>query len=105
MKAVLVIRIERLAGFSKKRDPLLNSKEKVSEFSPVAKQRRSKLRHYKENRKGTNLPTPSTKCSGQAGRVPPGNYEGVTGTRSLRARGTILNSTGRRARGSPSTWA
>jgi hypothetical protein len=30
-------------------------------------------------------------------------YEGVCGTRSLRARGMILNSTGKRARGSPST--
>src|ERR1700694_5024290 len=33
-----------------------------------------------------------------------GHYEGVAGTRSFRARGMILNSTGRRARGSPSTW-
>ena len=34
-----------------------------------------------------------------------GHYEGVWGIRSFRARGTILNSTGRRASGSPSTWA
>ena len=35
----------------------------------------------------------------------PGLYNGLVGTRSFRARGTILNWTGRRARGSPSTWA
>jgi hypothetical protein len=32
-------------------------------------------------------------------------YECAPGMRSFRARGTILNWTGRRARGSPSTWA
>src|SRR6267143_1711381 len=34
-----------------------------------------------------------------------GGYERLPGTRSFRARGTILNWTGRRASGSPSTWA
>src|SRR5258707_727175 len=45
----------------------------------------------------------------QRGRKAPasegGRYEWAPGTRSFRARGTILNWTGRRASGSPSTWA
>ena len=73
-----------------------NSAENIggpeSRFFVIAEMGRSMLRPYKEKER-------------ESADLKIGHYNGGVGTRSFRARGTILNSTGRRARGSPSTWA
>jgi hypothetical protein len=60
---------------------------------------RSKLRHYKAKNRTASEGRPYKK------RPPQKAAATLYGTRSLRARGTMRNSTGRRARGSPSICA
>lgn len=83
MKRVFVIRCElsvRIFSGTAMSCELLD--KRFTNFAVIAELGRSMLHPYKS-----------------------GGYAELPGTRSLKARGTILNSTGRRVRGSPSTWA